>query len=131
MHKSNVEFKIIKAIDEKAIAKLLISILEPVWEEGWHVVCDDPCFWDDLLWTVTPISFLPHGQDENEYVFITKTMPRENHGLNVLNLTDKSIASGNNIIEIVNDNDEVKKQLSRDKYKHYKQSFFNIITTKL
>lgn len=90
---------------------------------------------DRLLWTQSPLSFLPHCQAESPLagqtpILLTQDMasPRQNQRL--LNLDDEippNFTHFDNVIEVVSQTEEDKLQ-ARQRFKHYKSLGYEIVS---
>lgn len=88
---------------------------------------------DDLLWEFDPSSFLAHGIDQDTApICISARLPNAAEWI-VFNFNNQALeqaAQFSHIIEIV-ENDELAKQLGREKYKTYRRLGFTPQTFKL
>ncbi|ALH94592.1 DNA polymerase III subunit chi [Acinetobacter equi] len=88
---------------------------------------------DDRLWTFDPTSFIPHGIHQLESsICISEHLPTSSDWIifNFNNQIFENFESVNHVIEII-ENNEIAKQLGREKFKQYRKHGIQPQTHKL
>lgn len=139
-----IDFYIIHDIDPKAVLKLACKILEKAHTQNNQVYIHTPDEAtahqiDDLLWTFHDTSFIPHqliGARPSplpiEIGFAIEHKP-DYHKDILLNIdanVPPFVGDFERIIEVVSDEPN-QKEISRKKYRHYKQLGYEIKTNDL
>ena len=75
---------------------------------------------NDQLWTFSLTSFIPHQQEQKEYVSVTCKQKTATHILLKLTLSTNSSNNWQRVLQIVPNNQQLKQQ-ARELYRHYQQ----------
>jgi DNA polymerase III subunit chi len=123
---ANISFYLFEKSPERQVesaCRLCRKILkrdEKIW-----LLCDDLALQqqlDERLWSFDPTSFIPHGiHHENDPICISEQLPTETDRI-IFNFTQQALdqfGKFSHIIEII-ENNEIAKQLGREKFKQYR-----------
>ena len=122
---SRVDFYILP--EQRTLEHFVCSIAEEYFRQGErvfiHTLSDNfATKIDELLWTYSDTSFLPHGiyPDESEAPILIGNLKNfTDNRVVVINLSDQMPTNNQHIIEIVSGN-KAQRQQARDKYATYR-----------
>ena len=135
-----IDFYILESSDEQSRMKTVCRLVDKVQRLGHKilVLTEDPNqskLIDDLMWTYSQSSFLPHArfddsepfQDQQSVLIHHQPIDKESQVLINLQHQIQDTDSYQRLVEIVNQDDSVR-AAGRDKYRAYKSKNFEIKT---